>query len=80
MVGCSVWVHNVEDALARNDEAVAEALAFRGDLTGLAFWVLAFIIACEVTDDVRVLRFRENEERGIMGLEFLNSRCKILQG
>lgn len=71
MVGCSVWVHYVEDALARNDEAVAEALAFGGVLTGLAFWVLAFIIAGEVTDDVRVLRFGENEESGIVGLEFL---------
>ena len=80
MVGCSVRVHDVEDAFARNDEAVAEALAFRGGLTWLAFWVLAFIIAGEVTNDVRVLRFRENEVRRIVGLELLIRRCKIPQG
>lgn len=52
VVGCSVWVDNVEDALARNDEAVAEALAFGSVFTGLEFWVLAFIIAGKVTDDI----------------------------
>ena len=52
MVGCRIWVDDVEDALARNNEAVPKPLAFGSMFTGLDFWVLAFIIAGEVTDDI----------------------------
>ncbi len=80
MIGCSVGVDDVENAFARDDKAVAEALAFRGMFTWLEFWVLAFVVASEVADDVRVSRLGENEGRGVMGFEFLPKRCKMRQG
>ena len=49
MVGGSVRVDDVEDSLARNDETMAESLA-----TLLGFWVLALIVAGEVSNNVRV--------------------------
>ena len=79
MVGCSVGIDDVENAFARDDKAVAEALAFRGEFTWLEFWVLAFVVTSEVADDVRVSRLGENEGRGVMGFEFLPERCKIRQ-
>lgn len=80
MVGCSDRVDDVEDALARDDEAVAEALAFGGVLTRLEFWILAFVVASEVTDDVRVSRSGENERRRVVEFKFLQSGSKIQQG
>lgn len=80
VVGCSVGVDDVEDALARNYEAVAEALAFRGVFTRLELWVLAFVVTSEITDDIRVLRLGENEGRRVVGFEFLHSKYKIRQG
>ena len=51
MVSGSVRVDDVEDALARDDEAVAESLATR-----LGFWILTLIVAGEVANNVRVSR------------------------
>ena len=55
VVGRSIGVDNVEDALATDDEAVAEALSFRGAFTRLEVGVLilASVVASEITDDVR---------------------------
>ena len=74
MVGGSLRVDDVEDAFARDDKAVAKALTFGGDFTLLEFWILAFVVASVVADDVRVLRFREDEGRGVVGSEFLRSK------
>lgn len=73
VVGCSVGVDNVEDTLARNDEAVAEALAFGAVFAQFVFWILAFIVASEVSDDIRVLRLGENERRRVVGFKVLRS-------
>ena len=77
MVGCSFGVDNVENALARDDEAVAEALAFGGVFTRLEFRILAFIVASEIADDVRVLRVGEDEGRRVVGFELLQSSYEI---
>ena len=55
VIGCSIGVDDVEDALATDDEAVAKALSFRGALTRLEVGVLilASVVASEITDDVR---------------------------
>ncbi len=71
MVGRGVGVDDVEDTLAGDDEAVAEALAFGGVLARFEFGVLAFVVAGEVADDVRVLGFGEDERGGVVGVEFL---------
>ena len=76
MVFCSFGVDYVEDALARDDEAVTEALAFGGVFTRFEFWILAFVIASEIADDVRVLRLREDEGRGVVGFELLQGGCE----
>ena len=54
VVRCSIRVDDVEDALSTDDEAVTEALSFRGAFTRLGFGVLilASVIAGEITDDV----------------------------
>ena len=79
MVGCSFRVDDVEDALARDDEAVAEALAFGGVFTRLEFWILAFVVAGEIADDVRVLRLGEDEGRRVVRFKLLESGCEIRQ-
>ena len=77
MVSDSIGVDDVEDALASDDEAVAESLAFRRVLTRLELWILAFVVASKITDNVRVLRFGEDEGRGVMGFKFLQGGCKV---
>lgn len=54
VVGRSVGVDDVEDALATDDETVTEALSFRSTFTGLELGVLilASVITGEITDDV----------------------------
>ena len=52
MVGSSVGVDNVEDTLASDDEAVAEALAFWRVFAWLELWVLSFVVAGEVANNV----------------------------
>lgn len=52
VIGNSVRVDDVEDALARDDEAVAEALALGGMFTRFEFRILAFVVASEIADDV----------------------------
>lgn len=74
MVGRSVRVDDVEDALARDDETVAEALAFG---TWLAFWVLTSVVARDVADYVRVRRLGEDEGRRVVGFELLQRGCEI---
>ena len=51
MIGGSVRVDDVEDALARDDETVPESLA-----TVLGFWILALIVAGKIANNVRVWR------------------------
>ena len=75
VVGCSVGVDDVEDALARDDEAVAEALAFGAVFARLVSWILAFIVASEVADDIRILGLGEDERRRVVGFELLQSGC-----
>lgn len=74
MVGRSVRVDDVEDALARDDETVAEALAFGA---WLAFWVLTSVVARDVADYVRVGRLGEDEGRRVVGFELLQRGCEI---
>ena len=55
VVGRSIGVDDVEDALATDDKAVTEALSFGGAFTRLdtGVLILASVIASEVTDDIR---------------------------
>ena len=82
VVGCSVGVDDVEDALATDNEAVTEALSFGGAFTRLEVGVLilASVVAGEITDDVRGWRLGKNEGTGVVRLEFLQSGCKKRQG
>lgn len=77
VIGCSVGVDDVEDSLTSDDEAVAKALAFWGVFSRLELWVLAFVVASEVTDDVRVLRLGKDEGGGVVGFELLQIGCEI---
>ena len=74
MISCSVGIDDVEDPFARDDETVAETLAFR---TRLAAWVLASIVASDITDDVRVWRLGEDEGWRVVRFIFLQSGCEI---
>ena len=82
VVGGSIGVDDIEDALATDDEAVTEALSFGGAFTGLEVGVLilASVVASEIANDVRGWRLGKDKGTGVMRLEFLQSGCKIRQG
>ena len=79
MISCGFGIDNIKDTLAGYNEAVTEALAFGCVFTRWDLWVMAFVVARKVADNVRVLRLGENERRGIMRFEFLSNGCEIRQ-
>lgn len=77
MIGCSVGVDDVKDSLASDDKAMAKALAFRGDFARFELWVLTFVVASEVTDDVRVLRLGKDEVGSVVRFELLQTEYEM---
>ena len=77
VVGDGVGVDDVEDSLARDDEAVAEALAFGGVDAGVEGGVepggvLTRVVAGKVADDVGFIGGREDLVGGVVGGVFLD--------